>query len=48
MKKGEFALTNVTSLLLILLALLTLIMLIYFLRDKIKEVLEAVFRIISL
>ena len=39
-KKGDFALSNTAGLLLILLAALTLILFIYFLRDKIGEILE--------
>ena len=39
MKRGEFALSNVAGLLLILLAALVLILFIYFLKDKVQEVL---------
>lgn len=47
-KKGDFALSNVAGLFLVLLALLVLSLLIYFLRDKIKELVEIILNFIKL
>tara|TARA_Y100000310_G_scaffold333692_1_gene411745 strand:- start:1009 stop:1155 length:147 start_codon:yes stop_codon:yes gene_type:complete len=48
MKKGEFALSKISSLILVLVAALVLILLIYFLRDKIKEILELLLDVLRL
>lgn len=48
MKKGEFALSNVVSLLLVLLAVLAIFLFIYLLRDKIKELFDVMLGIFGL
>ncbi len=47
-RKGEFALSKVVGLLLILLAVITLVLFVYFLRDKIKEVVEIIMNVIGI
>lgn len=48
LKKGNFALSNVTEMILILLALVVLILFVYFLRDKIKEAIDAMIQVLGL
>tara|TARA_Y100000034_G_C6635837_1_gene277782 strand:+ start:419 stop:565 length:147 start_codon:yes stop_codon:yes gene_type:complete len=47
MKKGEFALSNIVSMILILVATLAIFLFIYFLRDNIKELIEIVFEFLG-
>ena len=47
MRKGEFALSNISSMLLILIATLIILLFIYFLRDNIKELLDVVFEFLG-
>jgi hypothetical protein len=47
-RRGEFALSKVVGLLLILLAVITLVLFVYFLRDKIQEVVEIIMNVIGI
>ena len=48
LRKGDFALGNVTGMILILLALIILILFVYFLRDKMKEAIDAIIQVLGL
>jgi hypothetical protein len=48
MKKGEFALSNVSGMLLILVSTLAIVMLIYFFKDKIYELKDIILGLFKL
>jgi len=47
-KKGDFALANVSAIILILLGLIALILFIYFGRDRMKEYLDVILNLLGI